>query len=226
MTSVFSNSLQSKSVACRGIFVGLLVSLLLLSSASLGQDNPIYEGAEWEVLFNGEDLSGWMEIGEEKWSVDEGNILGESGAGGDGFLATEREFGNFELHVRFKVEGPGNSGVFYHTSFEEGKFANGIQIEVDGRLNRHTGGIHEPYGRGWVAWPTPRNESVIRPDEWNDLLIRVEANHVITRLNGVEMVNFTDPRPKNRYGKVALQVHPGGGSRIRFKDIWVRVLPE
>ncbi|HLV00687.1 MAG TPA: DUF1080 domain-containing protein [Acidobacteriota bacterium] len=217
---------QAKSTDTRSGFLSLLsLAFLFLSPALYGQ-NPIFEGTEWEVLFNSKDLSGWIEIGSEEWSVDEGSILGESGAGGDRFLATERDFRNFELHVRFKVEGPGNSGVFYHTTFEDGKFANGIQIEVDGRLNRHTGGIHEPYGRGWVAWPTPRNESVIRPDDWNDLLIRVEANHVITRLNGVEMVNFTDPRPKNRVGKIALQVHPGGGSRIRFKDVWIRVLPE
>lgn len=203
--------------------VWILAGLAGAGPASV-QQSRYYPWRLWEPLFNGTDLSGWVVIGKEKWRVEKGTIVGESGAGGEGFLATQRSFTDFELHLKFKVETPTNSGLFYHTTFEGEEFVSGMQVEIDQRINRHTGGLHEPRGRGWVVWPAPENETVLRPEEWNELLVKVEKNRVITRLNGVPMVDFTDPQPKNRDGVIALQIHPGGGARIRFKEIWVRDL--
>jgi hypothetical protein len=192
-----------------------------------GQSAKYYQGVQWRSLFNGEDLTGWKNVGHERWTVEDGAILGESLAGGDGFIVTEEEFSSFELHVRFKADTLGNSGVFYHMTYEGDEFGNGMQVEVDPAVNRHTAGLHEPRGRGWVVWPAPENETVIKPYEWNDLLITVKGNRVTTRLNGVQMIDFTDPKPKNSRGVIGFQLHPGkGGQRIRFKDIWIRPLDE
>ena len=65
------------------------------------------------------------------------------------------------------------------------------------RSKHHTGGVYEQT-RKWIVWPSPENESVVRPGEWNDYLINVEGNHYISRLNGVVMVDYTDPQPESR----------------------------
>jgi len=199
--------------------------MLLCSPICVGQASKYYQGVQWKSLFNGEDLTGWKNVGSEKWTVEDGAIVGESVVGGDGFIVTEEEFTSFELLVRFKADTPGNSGVFYHMTYEGDEFGNGMQVEVDPAINRHTAGLHEPRGRGWVVWPAPENEIVINPYRWNDLLITVLDNRVTTRLNGVPMIDFTDPKPKNSKGVIGFQLHPGKtGQKIRFKDIWIRPL--
>lgn len=197
----------------------------LLLTAAAGAQQPYYKGQEWEPLFNGKDLTGWKTIGSEKWSVQNGEIVGEAAGGHGGFVVTERQYKQFEVSLQFSPDTAGNSGLFYHTSFDpSGKFLNGVQVEIDGTVNHHTGGLHEPYGRSWVIWPAPENESVMRPGQWNDLLVKVVANRVITRLNGVPMIDFTDPKPKNSDGVIGLQLHGGRSMKIRFRNILIRDL--
>ncbi len=188
--------------------------------------------ARWEQLFNGKDLAGWKVVGPERWSVDDGTILGEGIHGKDGFLKTLKKYKNFHAFLRFKCETPNNSGFFYHSDIEEDMSQiRFIQVEIDSAIGDHTGGLHgdrtpEAGGRGWIVWPAPELETVLRPFDWNDMLVKVEGHRVQTYLNGVQMIDFTFPDPRNTDGVVALQIHPGKPSRIRFKDIWIRDLDE
>jgi hypothetical protein len=52
----------------------------------------------------------------------------------------------------------------------------------------------------------------------------VEGNRYVARLNGVTMVDFTDPKPESADGPIALQLHSGGIGNYRFKDIVIRDL--
>ncbi|HBY62689.1 MAG TPA: DUF1080 domain-containing protein, partial [Solibacterales bacterium] len=129
------------------------------------------------------------------------------------------------LALRFQCVGDGNSGVFFHVDFKPGTadVSQGLQVEVDCSMNKHTGGIYGD-GRGWVVWPAPENEAIVRQRDWNDLVVKVEGNRYVSRLNGVVMVDFTDPNPKSFDGPVALQLHSGGEGNMRFKDIYIRDL--
>ena len=181
----------------------------------------------WVSLFDGTDLSGWKTNGAEKWVVDDGAILGESTVGKYGYLTTEKTYRDFNLRLRFKCETNGNSGVFTRSritgdSPKTGPDIVGMQVEVD--PTRHTGGIYESGERGWVALPTPEGERAIKPRDWNDLEILAQGNHFTTRLNGVQIVDFTDPAPKFTEGVIGLQLHTGGGVKIRFKDIYIQEL--
>lgn len=200
--------------------------ILLAASSALGQ-RPRVLGPEWQRLFNGKDLSGWKEIGHEKWVVEDGAIYGEGVTGEYGYLATEKAYKSFHLALRFKCEASGNSGVYLHTAFEPGtaKVTQGRQIEIDRAVGNHTGGIYGD-GKGWIVWPAPERETVIRSDDWNEMLIKVEGNRYITYLNGVQMIDFTYPAPGATEGVIALQLHSGGAGRMRFKDIWIRDLPD
>jgi hypothetical protein len=181
----------------------------------------------WTSLFNGKDLSGWKRNGDEKWVVDQGTILCESTANKYGYLTTEKIYRNFTLRLKFKGEAEGNSGVFVHSRItgidtEHGPDIEGMQVEVDPGKGKHTGGLYESGGRGWVAMPTAEGENALKPGEWNDLEVSVQGSDITTRLNGVKVVDYTDPSPKFNQGVIALQIHTGGGVKMRWKDIEIK----
>jgi hypothetical protein len=202
----------------------LTMACSVLEGQNARPARPTHSGPPWVQLFDGKTLNGWKKIGEEKWVVEDGAIYGEGITGKYGYLATEGTYKDFHLSLRFKCEASGNSGVFFHTSFQgEPPRLRGIQIEIDPRIGRHTGGLHGD-GRSWIAWPAPENETVIRPYDWNEMLIQVEGHRIRSRLNGVDMIDFTYPSPVNTDGVIALQLHSGAEGKMRFKDIWIRDL--
>ena len=72
---------------------------------------------KWVQLFNGKDLTGWVPIGKEQWTVEDGTIYGVGVTKEYGYLRTENKYVDFDLTLRFKVEADGNSGVFFHSDF-------------------------------------------------------------------------------------------------------------
>lgn len=203
----------------------LPIFLLLASAACAQPASPKLPGEDWVSLFNGKDLSGWVEVGHEKWLVENGTIHGLATTKEYGYLKTGKNFMDFHLSLKFKCEADGNSGVFFHAEFKPGTadVTQGPQFEIDCTLNKHTAGIYD-VGRGWIVWPAPENETVVRQDEWNEYLLKVEGNRYVARLNGVQMVDYTDPKPKGKDGGIALQLHSGGQGNMRFKDILIRDL--
>lgn len=201
-----------------------VVLLLLLVLTAAGQAPT---GSGGTALFNGKDLSGWKNNGDEKWVVDNGTILCESTANKYGYLTTEKTYKNFVLHLKFKGEAEGNSGVFVHSRItgidpQHGPDIEGMQVEVDPGKGKHTGGLYESGGRGWVAMPTAEGENALKPGEWNDLKVAVQGPQITTYLNGVKVVDFTDPAPKFTEGVIALQIHTGGGVKMRWKEIEIK----
>jgi hypothetical protein len=203
----------------------LLISLFLSTLAAQNVKPPKLAGEDWVQLFNGKDLTGWVEVGKEKWTVEDGEIKGEAVSKAYGYLQTDKDYKDFHLSIKFKCVGNGNSGVFFHTAFKPGTpdITRGLQFEVDCRIGQHTGGIYGD-GRGWIVWPSPENELTVRKGDWNEYTLKVEGNRYVSRLNGVVMVDFTDPNPKSFDGPIALQLHSGGEGNMRFKDIWIRDL--
>lgn len=186
---------------------------------------PAEPSTGWVSLFNGKDLTGWVKVGAEKWEVEDGTIHGEGVTKEYGYLRTEKTYKDFHLSLRFKCEADGNSGVFFHSDFKPGTatVTQGLQFEIDRVLGHHTGGIYGD-GRKWIVWPSPENELVIRPNDWNEFLLKVEGNHYVARLNGVVVVDFTDPAPVSFDGYISLQLHSGGQGNMRFKDLFIRDL--
>ena len=181
----------------------------------------------WVPLFNGADLTGWKKQGEEKWVVEKGTILCESTANKYGYLTTEKTYRDFDLRLKFKGEAAGNSGVFFHSRItgldpQHGPDIEGMQVEVDPTVGNHTGGLYESGGRGWVTMPTAEGEKALKPGEWNDLEASVHGNHIVTRLNGVKIADYNDASPKFSDGVIGLQIHTGGGVKMRWKDIYVK----
>jgi hypothetical protein len=201
----------------------VMVMLVLVAPAIAAQQATRATDKSWVALFNGKDLAGWKNYGAEKWTVEGGEILGEAVTKAYGYLATEKTYKNFEMRGKFKAEGTGNSGIFYHSTID-GVNITGVQVEVDPRPNGHTGGLYESGGRNWLVWPNPAGEKAMKPGEWNDVQFSVRGNHIVTWVNGVQALDYTDPAPKYSDGVIALQLHSGGEGKMRFKDLHVRPL--
>ena len=174
-------------------------------------------------LFNGKDLSGWKAYGTEKWYVEDGLLICESGPDKEyGYLATEKHYKNFELNLEFKQEADGNSGVFIRSTIE-GVKVSGWQVEVAPK-GKHTGGVYESYGRGWLIKPEASKEEVLKEGEWNKMKIVVNGDTITSYLNGVEMITITDAKIGKGEGSVALQIHDGGGIKVKWRNIDIKEL--
>lgn len=194
-------------------------SLLLTFIALLGcspRTSPV-------VLFNGEDLSGWEVHGTENWYVSEGELICESGPDeAYGYLSTESHYDDFVLTLEFRQEADGNSGVFFRSTVE-GTKVSGWQVEV-APPGKHTGGIYESYGRGWLIKPDPAKDQALRMGEWNEMKIRAVGPKVTTWVNGTKMIDIEDEKIGAGKGGIALQIHDGGGIKVRWRNIELRKL--
>ncbi|GAA4461611.1 hypothetical protein GCM10023189_37280 [Nibrella saemangeumensis] len=194
----------------------LLIAVLTLALVA-------FAAPKKEKLFNGKDLTGWKVYGTEKWYVANGELVCESGPDkGYGYLATEKHYKDFDLTVEFKQEANGNSGVFFRSTIEGTKIS-GWQVEV-APPNHDTGGIYESYGRGWLHQIPKDKENILKPEQWNKLRIRVQGDRVQTWLNGKSMVDMGDDKIAKANGSIALQIHDGGGIKVRWRNLEVQEL--
>lgn len=174
-------------------------------------------------LFNGKNLDGWTIQGTEKWYVENGLLICESGPDEEyGYLTTDAFYDDFILELDFKQEADGNSGVFIRSTVEGTKIS-GWQVEV-APPGLHTGGVYESYGRGWLIKPEPEKEKFLKMGEWNHLKIKVKGDHITSWLNGEKMIHLKDEKIGDGKGSIALQIHSGGGIKVQWKNIQVKQL--
>ncbi len=180
---------------------------------------------EAKDLFNGKDLTGWENNGTELWYVDdEGLMVCESGPDkAYGYLATREYYNDFDLTVDFKQLANGNSGIFFRSFVEPPVKVHGWQCEVAPK-GQDSGGIYESYGRGWLQQIPDEKENILKEGEWNTMRLRVEGDHVQTWLNGEPMVDFTDEKIGDAQGRIALQIHDGGGIKVQWKNLKITKL--
>lgn len=204
--------------------------------------STLFAGADggWHSLFDGNSLAGWQPSeNKTTWVVEDGALVTRGdrshlfyvGPVGDGI------FRNFELRATVMTEPGSNSGIFFHTQYqEEGWPKKGYECQV---INSHpvvdpgkymerkmTGSL---YGVRNV-WKSPANDN-----EWFDYHIVVQGRTIRIYINGIQTVDYTEPestfRTDNRAdrrissGAIALQGHDPG-SVVRYKDIRVKILPD
>ena len=173
-------------------------------------------------LFNGNDLSGWIIHGTEKWYVEDGELVCENGPNNQyGYLSTAENYDNFILTLEFKQESNGNSGVFFRSTLK-GIIINGWQVEI-APPGLSTGGIYESYGREWLIKPNPQDEN-LNVGDWNLMKIMVDGDLVKTWLNGVEMIILEDKLIGEGKGAIALQIHEGDNVKVRWRNIKLQKL--
>ena len=186
--------------------------------------------AGWESLFDGKTLKGWE--GDPNWFRVESGVIVAGHPGRDlpqnEFLCCEREFGDFELRVSVRiVAAKGNGGVQVRSQRVKGeREMAGYQADA---ADGYWGGLYDESRRRDFLAPHPETAGLgaaFEPGGWNDYLIRCEGPRIRLWLNGVLTTDFTESDPRIPWrGKIAVQVHGGPASEIRYKDIRVRELP-
>ena len=175
-------------------------------------------GEDWVSLFDGKTLDGWNKVGNESWTVEESLIHGKGLTKDYGYLETVKHYKDFQLSLRFKCVGDGNSGVFFHSAFKPGTadVTQGMQFEIDCTMMKHTAGVYAEDGRGWVVWPARKRRR--RPHGRMERIFgRSPGNRYKSRLNGVPMVDFTDPKASSWDGTMPCSSTPAAAATWNLK---------
>lgn len=203
--------------------IAAVVVLLLAVSTCLAGNSL---NMEWEALFDGKSLDGWVQRnGNARYEVEDGMIVGTSVKGEpNSFLCTEEHYGNFVLELEFLVDEDMNSGVQIRSNSTE-EYRNGrvhgYQVEIDPSDRAWTAGIYDEARRGWL-YDLRHNQAAreaFKQGDWNHLRVEAIDDHIRTWLNGVPAAHLVDGM--TRSGFIALQVHsrPTSGIQVRWRNI-------
>ena len=187
-------------------------------------------------MFNGKDLAGWKSNEETPASfyVMNGVLKVATGRAHLYFVGTDgaANFKNFEFKAKVLTTPGSNSGIYFHTKFEEkGWPFDGFECQVNSTHTdrKKTGGL---YGVLDVNDHAPSKDF-----EWFDYYIKVEGNRVVIQINGKTTVDWTQPADwdpakslKNMNGRklgagtIAIQGHDPKSTTF-YKDLFIRALP-
>lgn len=202
--------------------------LALVFAASL-----VFSFAAPIPLSDGRTFAGWIGDTNKTWRTEDGAFVGGSLAKTvprNEFLRTDRPFTNFVLKVKFQLLGT------------NGFVNGGVQIRSQPATNptNEMVGYQCDLGEGWwgaLYDESRRNKVLIKPDaedvkqaikrnDWNEYVIRAEGKTIKTSINGVKMIDYTEPDESlPQFGLIGLQVHGGGVTEVRYKDIMIEELP-
>jgi hypothetical protein len=213
----------------------LLVSIVFLFLVSCADTKKAGE-PDWQYLFNGEDLSGFVQRGgdalfEVRDSIIVGTTVWDTP---NSFLCTEEDYGDFIMEVDFKVAPDMNSGIQIRSEsrldYKNGR-VHGYQVEIDPSDRAWTGGIYDEARRGWL-YPlnAPENEearNAFNNGEWNTFRIEAIGSRIKTWVNGVPVVNLVDEETPS--GFIAFQVHSiNDSTKIGEQVMWknIKILTE
>lgn len=203
----------------------LLLTLLLATSAFAADKDGFIP------LFNGKDLNDWKASDKPgTFSVEDG-ALKVHGNRSHLFYAgpvLNHDFKNFELRAELMTFPGANSGVYFHTEFQEvGWPDKGFEIQVN---NTHK----DPKKTAGIYDIKDNYEAPAKDNEWFTMEIKVEGRRIITKVNGKLIEDYTEPDnfqpPKNHpgrkiaHGTFAIQGHDPG-SKVFFRKIEVKPLP-
>ncbi|MCA9187888.1 MAG: DUF1080 domain-containing protein [Pirellulaceae bacterium] len=211
--------------------IGLMMCLHCVPLLANEPDADAAVEAGFTRLFDGKSLAGW-EGNESVFRVEEKSIVGgalDKPVARNEFLATTKDYGNFELRLQVRVRGEGaNAGI----QIRSRRIPNhhemiGYQADVgagwwgklydESRRNKVLAGVNDPQ----------KLEPVLRLDDWNDYVIRCQGRRIQLWLNGVQTVDYTEQDGDiERRGLIAVQIHGGPPSEAWYRNIRIRTLEE
>ncbi len=179
----------------------------------------------FKPLFNGKDLTGWVTPEDRSlFTVEDGVILGKTNGSlkKNEFLVTDRPYSDFILKVKVKFRS-GNSGIQFRSERKPDGVVSGPQADV---ANGFWGLFYEERRRGILEqYPKEKAAALIREGDWNDFVITAQGDHVTIAINGTTTTDRVDPK-FDKTGIIALQVHTGPVTEVRFKDIEIKNLAD
>jgi len=169
--------------------------------------------AYWVPIFDGRSLSGWTTEQNAKWVVLDGSIVGNDG--GDGWLRSNTQYGDFALRIEFKNAKGGNSGVFLRAtrdsnSDDPSNPAGSYELQINNE--------DKTWATGSIENFIPRLKAVNPvPGQWHRYEVTCRGDHITALLDGVKVLDGRDQR--FRSGFIGLQHH--AGNPVAFRDIQI-----
>jgi hypothetical protein len=207
--------------------IKVIVFLLALASLSTlsAQEN-------WEILFNGKDLSNFEQLnGNAKYKIENGELIGISRLNTpNSFMATKKKYGDFILEFDVWVENGLNSGVQFRSlstpDYMDGR-VHGYQCEIETSPRKWAGGIYDEARRGWLYPLTlnPKGQEAFINGQWNHYRIEAIGSNIRTWINGIQCANLVDDMTQE--GFIAFQVHEIGdkeheGKVVKWRNIRIQ----
>lgn len=213
----------------RELLVGGAVALSGIGASAAAR------AADWIPLYNGKDLAGWhAESGAlTAWKAN-GDLISCVGGGG-GYLAADKEYGDFELALEYKIGPKGNSGIGVH--FPKGGWPSTDAFEIQILDDDHPSYANlKPDSKNGSIYThqAPKVQAHKPAGEWNEIYVKCQGSRVVVKLNGTEIhnINLDDYADSLGKGKVALAKRPRKGlvglqnhnSLVDFRNIRIREL--
>ena len=197
-----------------------IVFLLAASSTVFAAEG---EGDGWISLFNGKDFTGWKisDSKQAKWRVEDGMIVAN---GPRSHLFTVREFKNFEFKAEVKTTPGSNSGIYFHTKYQETGWP---EIGHEAQVNVTHG---DPVKTGSVYGIVKLYETPAKDNEWWTQHIIVKGKNIVIKINGKTVIDYTEPEGikglrKLSKGSMALQAHDPK-SVVYYRNLRIKPLAD
>ena len=136
------------------------------------------------------------------------------------FLVSDKSYTDFVLKAKVKYTS-GNSGIQFRSKRADDGAVSGPQADV---ANGYWGLLYEERRRGILERYDPEKaQALVKEGDWNEFVITAKGDHVTIDLNGTRVIDRTDPK-FDKSGIIALQVHVGPVTEVRFKDLEIKTL--
>jgi hypothetical protein len=206
--------------------------LLLLGAAApaanLWAEDKAKESDGWIQMWDGQTMKGWKASeNSDSWKIEDGALVCH-GPRSHLFYMAEEPFKNFEFECEVKTTPHSNAGIYFHGKYQETgwpKYGYEVQVNVTHSDPKKSGGL---YATADVSDPPCKD------NEWYTQTIIVNGRHVISKINGKTVVDYTEPENKPAFSKeferrlgegtFALQAHDPE-SKVYFRNLKVKRLP-
>lgn len=197
-----------------GVFCALLAVACLCFAADADKPQPGKNG--WVSMFDGKTLHGWKANEHpESWSVKEGAIVGDGPASHLFWMVRECE--NCEFRAEVKLNHSGNSGMYVRAAFGPG-FPKGYEAQVENTSP-------DPQKTGSLYSFSKVTEQLIPDDTWWTQDVVAKGNHIVIKVNGKVVTDYTDAKNTYTKGYLVLQQH-NQGSVVLYRNLMMRVLED
>jgi len=213
---------MNKLLACFALLLGM-TALIRAEDPKPKFELPKPDADGKISIFNGKDLTGWF--GDtDLFKVENGEIVGktEKGIKQNEFLKSQFEVGDFRLVLQIKLVPNGaNSGVQFRSVVFKGNEMKGYQADAGAGW---WGKLYEESGRGLLV--KEGGEQWLNKEDWNTYEVVAVGHKIMTAINGHKCVDLDDTNEGALSGMFGLQVHAGGPTEVRFKDLKLELNPK
>ncbi len=163
--------------------VGLCLTTGITAVANENSLSSEEKAADWQLLFNGQDLTGWKCSNGKpiQTKVEDGSLVPYKSGGY--LVIHEKRFDDFVLKCDVRWEDPRcNSGIFFRVDDPKNPVHTGFEIQVmsgKGTGKHDLGAIYD------LAATSKNNGKPV--GEWNSIEIRCKGPHISVKVNGEQV---------------------------------------